>query len=386
MRRIFTKVSFFALLSGFIFSSCSNDLENPEPDVIKAVNAKASVSNTLAPLGDGIKLPNNLMINDIPIDPSAAVVPSECRYTPFDVAISNSFYSNIDDLGDYWRRDYADMNFYYTLTDESPQYFGDQGQYTNLVNKITRSLEKFWNMRNEVEVRGQHNATLNDFDKIVGILTFWYGFPQELAEDYADFFINYVNVESTFLIESPFVSLDGFAIHLDGLFDQGDLIVIGDGLVELAADAGVEDKVVWNGIMAHEWAHQIQFNNQGVWTYPGVDLSDPAEDTRSTELEADFYTGYYLTHKKGGTYNWKRVSEFLELFFNIGDCSFTSSGHHGTPLQRMEAARLGYELAKSANKNGHILSQDQVHDKFITALSSIVGEPVSEENTPNAFQ
>ncbi len=360
MRRIITKVSLFTLLSGFIFSSCSNEIDTVDEIEVNVVATKASASksgNSFAPLEATIKLPSNLIVNDVPIDKSAEVQSSECRYTPFDVAISNSFYSNIDELGDYWRIDYADINFYYTLTDESPQYFGSEGQYTNLVKKITRKLEGFWNMPNEVDVRGQHNATLNDEEKIVGVLTFWYGFPQELAEGYADFFVNFVNVNSTFLIESPFVSLDGFAIHLDGLFDQGDIIVIGDGLVELAAEAGVEDKVVWNGIMAHEWAHQIQFNEQGAWNYPGVDLNDPAADTRSTELEADFFTGYYLTHKRGGTYNWKRVSEFLELFYNIGDCSFTSDGHHGTPLQRMEAARLGYELAQSAKKNGHILSR-----------------------------
>ena len=385
MRRIITRISLFALFSGFVFSSCSKEIDSNEPEIINGVSATGSL-NAFKPLEVAVNLPNNIMSHDIPIDKTSAVVPSECRFTPFDVAISESYFSNIDELGEEWRRDYADLNFYYTLTDESTQYFGSEGQYTNLVKKITRKLEGFWNMRNEVDVRGQHNATLDDEEKIVGILTFWYGFPQDLAESYADYFVNFINVNSTFLIESPFVSLDGFAIHLDGLFDQGDIIVIGDGLVELATDAGVEDKVVWNGIMAHEWAHQIQFNNQGTWSYPGVDLTDPAEDTRSTELEADFFTGYYLTHKRGGTYNWKRVSEFLELFFNIGDCSFTSSGHHGTPLQRMEAARLGYELAKSAKKNGHILSENHVHDIFVSSLSRIVGEPVNEETTPNTFQ
>jgi hypothetical protein len=81
----------------------------------------------------------------------------------------------------------------------------------------------------------------------------------------------------------------------------------------------------------------------------------------------------YLTHKRGGTYNWKRVEDFLRAFFEIGDCSFESDGHHGTPDQRLRAALQGYYLAKIQMKNGHIYSAMDVHDVFVNKLDMIVG-------------
>ena len=266
------------------------------------------------------------------------------------------------------------MNFYYTITDESKAYFGDKGQNTNYVRNRTRSLEKFWKMQNEINVRGQHNNTLDDKGKIVQILTFWYGLPSDLAEGYADFFVDYVNPNSSFLIETPLLSFDGFAIALDGFLGQEDLIVIGDGLVELLSETGVEDKIVWTGILSHEWAHHIQFNNDYMDFWDNLFDNEP-ERTRASELEADFMASYYMTHKRGATYNWKRVKDFLELFFNIGDCSFENDGHHGTPTQRMESSRLGYELANGTKKKGKILSQEEVHNAFVAVLDDIVEVP-----------
>lgn len=316
-------------------------------------------------------IPLNRLITDSKINPNLLVEPSPCGPTPFDAVISASIDSNIDALGASWFFDYVDFNFFYTITDPRPQYFGANGQYTNLVRKIERNLVNFWDMPGEITVRGQHNATLDNEEILIEILTFWYGFPEADAALFADFFVNFVNVESTFLVETPLISFDGFAIALGGLLGQGDLIVIGDGIVELLSETGVEDKVVWNGIMAHEWAHHIQFNNFGDW-YPGGAADNEPEATRTTELEADFFTGYYLTHKRGGTYNWKRVEDFLALFFNIGDCGFTSSGHHGTPIQRMEAAHQGYLLARAAKANGKILSEQEVHDVFLSKLDDII--------------
>lgn len=374
MKMITKKVFLVALTAGLILASCSNEEETPigaESD-LNTVSATASIISP-SDFKATVEFPKNLMSNDFDLDLSAVVQPSSCGDTPFNTVIDQSVASNLDALGAEWYGLYAEMNFLYTITDESPQYFGENGEYTNLMKKITRNLKKFWKNQNEIMVRGQHNSTLNDKAKVIEILTFWYGLPEGLASDYADLFVDSINVESTFLIETPLLSFDGFTIDLQGQFDQNDLIVIGDGLVELASEAGVQDKVVWEGIMAHEWGHQLQINNSGVWEYPGVDISDPAEDTRSTELEADFFTGYYLTHKRGGTYNWKRTQDFLELFFNIGDCGFTSPGHHGTPDQRLEAARQGYLMAVGEKKKGKISSADKVHNTFISKLSGIVG-------------
>lgn len=334
----------------------------------KLINGKQSIVPGLI---NSRKLPASFL-KEFNLDPRNVITASECdSNTPFNQAYNASVRSNLDQLGLDWYYDYVDFNFYYTITDESVPYFGAEGQYTNFVNKTKRDLEKFWNMPNEVSVRGQHNETLNNKAKIIQILTFWYGFSMAEAQDYADYFVDYVNVESKFLTETPLISFDGFAIALDGYLGQGDLIVIGDGIVEILTKTGIEDKVIWTGILAHEWAHQIQFNNEQNW-YPNGAADNAPEATRTTELEADFFAAYFMTHKSGATYNWKRIEDFLKIYYNIGDCSFLNSGHHGTPLQRMKSAKFGSDLAMASQKNGHILSANQVHSSFITSLNEIV--------------
>lgn len=358
------KIISLTILSLVFIISC--ETESIEENSLTPINKTSNVKSTTA-LDNNLSVVHDLpasLIRDFSMNLERAVEASDCDSTPFNDVISESVSSNIDALGADWYGLYAEMNFYHTITDESKAYFGDSGEYTNYVVNRTRSLEKFWDMSNEIDVRGQHNETLNNKNKIIGILTFWYGMPQGLAENYADFFVDYINPNSTFLTETPLLSFDGFAIALGGILGQGDLIVIGDGLVELLSETGVEDKIVWSGILAHEWAHQIQFNNPN-W--------HPADEiTRTTELEADFIAAYYMTHKRGATYNWKRVEDFLDLFFNIGDCSFESDGHHGTPIQRMEASRLGYELAQNTFPKGKILSQDEVHEAFLDSLDNIL--------------
>lgn len=349
-----------------VLFSCQENISIEEESVDLKESFKVSEDNIEIPKAR-LKVPMDAMSNHFDLKPINAVEPSECDYnSPFDQVIFKSIVSNIDALGAQWYELYADMNFYGSFLPQDEPYFGDKGQYTNYVNNRVRSLEKFWNMPGEVEVRGQHNSTLNDKQKIIDILNFAFIIdPPFTAEILADYFVDVVNVQSTFLVETPLISFDGFAIALGGFLGIEDLIVIGDGLVELASEAGVEDKIVWSGILAHEWAHQIQFNNRGVW-YPSGAI------TRTTELEADYFTSYYLTHKRGGTYNWKRVEDFLELSYNVGDCSFDNPGHHGTHLQRMRAAQMGYELAQSAQKNGKIMNEDEVHEYFLASLDDIL--------------
>lgn len=131
--------------------------------------------------------------------------------------------------------------------------------------------------------------------------------------------------------------------------------------------------MAFGGILAHEWGHQVQFNNYTAWYGPRVDTP---EQTRKTELEADVFASYYLTHKRGATYNWKSAAEFFELFFNIGDCSFTSAGHHGTPTQRLAASRLGWIIAQETMPMGHILTAEDVHSLFIASLQSIIDNKI----------
>jgi predicted metalloprotease len=162
----------------------------------------------------------------------------------------------------------------------------------------------------------------------------------------------------------PYFTFNSVAIGgVPGLF--ADKIVMGDGIMAVYDDLGFGD-VAPQAILAHEYGHQVQFNKH-------FGLAAPApEATRFQELNADAMAAYFLTHKRGATLNQKRVEEFLQVFFNIGDCAFTDPGHHGTPNQRLAAARLGFELADEAQKQGQIMSADDFQAKFLAAYPSII--------------
>ncbi len=360
--------------------SCTPEAEiNTGEHELKAVGLRATVdqSEERPELLPSLTDLHGKVFNDFPLSFSSAVEPSDCGTTPFRIIASNYEALLINDFLTYWDgsidalflilNDYFIINQIAALNEnKNADYFGADGEFTNYVNKRVRSLEKFWDMPNVVEVRGQHTETLEDLEFIRLVYEKYSDAPEELIDlllDYAEFFNN----QSDQIPENPFYASDGFATF-DGF------IVVGDGIVQMLSEVGLDPKIVWSSILAHEWAHQIQFLNFGIWEYPLPPFNNTPESTRMTELEADFITGYYLTHKRGATYNWKRVEEVLESFFNIGDCGFNSNGHHGTPIQRMEAARQGFELAKSAQKNGHILPSTAVHDAFLNALDDIVGD------------
>ena len=299
-----------------------------------------------------------------------AVEESPCGPTVF-AQVQNKYIIDLvnDPLALSYYSLYTGINQRYArFLDVSEQYFGADGDYTKLMVKRERELESFWDMENEIQVQGQHTATLNDRDALATTLSEFYfsggqPIPLDLAYVIADSFIA-ENALSPNLPENLFFAADGFATGAR-------TIVIGDGLVSLLAETGISEDIVWTGILAHEWAHQVQFKNYGEW-YPEGAAKDPAESTRYTELEADFLASYYMTHKRGATYNWKRVEGFYELFFQIGDCGFDNPGHHGTPAQRYRAARLGFEVAQSAQKQGFILTQDEAHEIFTENINSLL--------------
>ncbi|MBF9254238.1 hypothetical protein I2I11_13115 [Pontibacter sp. 172403-2] len=369
------KRSKFALLClglGFLTVSCENEMEEIKMDSIsKSQNAVVAPSSRqamqekyalrlpadLTPLSENLR---NVLVGE-------AVEPSTCGPTEF-VAVQNKYarllVADPIAIGNYSL--YTQLNFIYPYyLDRSKQYFGADGEYTQLVVKRQRELEKFWNMPDEIRVNGQHNATLNDREKLADIFEAFGVGVNSRADAYAiaDELLA-LNAMSPNLPESPYFSLDGFAAG-------NNLIVIGDGLVQMVSESGIATDIVWTGVLAHEWAHQVQFNHTAEW-YPNGAASDPSAATRYTELEADFMAAYFMTHKRGATYNQKRVEEFFILYFQIGDCGFESPGHHGTPTQRLAAAQLGFDLADSAQKQGHILSAQEAHEYFVAHVDSLL--------------
>ncbi len=158
--------------------------------------------------------------------------PSEWDPTPF-FAYVGGYFNELTPFELALFEEYATINFLSTYLDESNPYFGVQGEYTNLVVSGQRKLEYFWNMPNEVVIRGQHNRTLNDRDKLAQVfLAFNFPTPTR-AEAYAaaDRIIE-VNKLSPGLLASPLLSLGAFAAPGGDYVAGGmDLIVVGYGVV-----------------------------------------------------------------------------------------------------------------------------------------------------------
>ena len=376
MNRLSFKAALACCAFGFFAISCEkeslvepNDSSLQGPNAVNKVNVEAGAT---APSSlRNLNVPEGIFIDDIQVRSLVealrqnAVTPTECGPTPFNTAIV-PYVMEFDSLEWEWYGLLSTINQLHTFIDDSPQYFGADGALTSFAAQNKRSLERFFGMPNEITLRGQHTSTLQNRDAIAAVYMQFAGASPAVAYANADFLIANVIEPSVAFDTTPLLSFDGFATF-------SNLIVIGDGIVQVLSDAGVEDKIVFAGILAHEWGHQVQFNNYEQWY--GEWVSTP-EATRLTELEADFFTGYYLTHKRGGTYNWKRAEQFFDLFYNIGDCGFESNGHHGTPLQRKAASYAGYRLAQETFPKGHILSADELHAIFMASLDDILANNV----------
>ncbi len=366
------------LCGGLTFLTVSCDKEDANSLMSPTQNLSATSSSSLT------TLPNNLKIDDSKIAKemfdcsyealsgrlpdmygSKVVAPSACGPTAFHSAITPHVSQfSAADWG--WYNHLSLLNQLYTYVDNSKQYFGARGELTDFAARHKRNLEKFWQMPNAITLKGQHTNTLQNRDAIAAVYLYFTTSTPTVAYANADYIIANAITPSQAFKKSPLLSFDGFAT-------SSDMIVIGDGIVQVLNESGVDKEVTFAGILAHEWGHQTQFDNikkwYGAWEYS-------PEATRRTELEADFLASYYMTHKRGATYNWKRSAEFFELFFNIGDCSFSSSSHHGTPLQRLAASRIGWIIAQETKPMGHILSADDLHALFTATLNSVIDNKI----------
>ena len=243
------------------------------------------------------------------------------------------------------------------------QYFGTTGQFTNVTNRSFNSLLRFWNIPTDILLRDAHGNIFADEAKVKSILLL-YGYPDSDATYFAGLLKVAMGSAAFMNYNHPLLTFNAFAATPDPFFGTPKKIVMGDGIQQMYEDLGFGD-VATQGILAHEYGHHVQFAKN-------VDFGSGPEGTRRTELMADAFAGYFLTHKHGAAINWKRVQQFLEVSYGIGDCGFTSSGHHGTPNQRMKAAAFGYKVANDAQKQGKILTSEEFILLFDAELPTIL--------------
>jgi hypothetical protein len=251
-------------------------------------------------------------------------------------------------------------------TSATPQTFGYAGAFTQVMTKVERDVKAFWDIpAQDIQVVAMHGTMLADAARTYQTYRLL-GLKDKTAAEYA------VAVRDA-LLASKTMNGGNYAFWTFNAVSfrhpaVGKKIVMGDGIVETYATLGFAD-VAPQAIFAHEYAHQIQYEKN---YFADVATLDGPEQTRYTELMADAMSAYFLTHARGEALNKFRVEEFLQVFYQIGDCAFDNDGHHGTPNQRWRAAQLGFNIADQYQQQGHILTSQEFHDLFVAEYPRIV--------------
>ena len=256
-------------------------------------------------------------------------------------------------------------------TRDTPQTFGYDGEYTTVMLKTERDVKRFWDIASDdIQLIGMHGTVLLDTERVAKTYEALFGLDAGTAAAVAALVKSTVVATKTLNGGNhPLFSFNAFALTTFG-GEIPDKIVMGDGVLAGFEAIGFGD-VAPKAVYAHEFAHHIQFEN-GYFEDAIATAGTPPEQTRYTELMADAMGAYYLTHSRGAAMNRKRVEDFLQVFFQIGDCGYTDPGHHGTPNQRMAAARFGFELAAEAQKQGHILPSETVYARFLARYPALI--------------
>jgi hypothetical protein len=252
------------------------------------------------------------------------------------------------------------------------QYYGVKGEYTAQLNKGLKDLKRFWDTKSDdIMMVAAHGSILQDRNKVLKVYKAEYGYSDEKANYYADSLGTLFKTYPEYLNGNhPFFTINAYAHQEKNYPAVGkiqDKIVFGDGLLQAFDALGYGD-IAPQAILAHEFAHHIQYN-LGIKDY-GIPLT-PAS-SRRYELMADAYAAYFLAHPRGAATQLKGVQQAAEVFSNLGDCLFDSELHHGTPSQRKVATEWGYKLANDTNKQGYIINSREFARLFDAALNDIV--------------
>ncbi|MFE4593028.1 neutral zinc metallopeptidase [Streptomyces laurentii] len=255
--------------------------------------------------------------------------------------------------------------------------FGVNGEYTKKLTSEMKNLKRFWDIDSaRIQMVPMHGADVfADRDRLARTLAVMYGDTPADNLDLADLFIEMIDSEPALQGgANPIFTFNAFAYsEVDDPAPMGisDRIIMGDGIMQGMNAIGLDD-VAPRGILGHEFGHHVQYQKNLFES----DLTGP-EATRRTELMADAFGTYYLTHSRGEALNAARVLNTQKSFYQVGDCSFTSSGHHGTPNQRFNSSNWGASVANDAPNQGHILPAMTLDKMFEVKLPDLVKPDVN---------
>jgi len=242
--------------------------------------------------------------------------------------------------------------------------YGRNGEYTLKLTHEFRDLKRFWDVDTRTfDMVPMHGTDVfSSVERTERAAELVYG-PGELSHRVATLIHQVMQLDPALQNGAhPIFTFNAFAFPGAPQFGIPERIVMGDGILQGMAAVGLDENGA-RAILAHEFGHQVQFKDN-LYTSP---LTGP-EATRRTELMADAFGTYYLTHKRGLALNAKRLLPSQKSFYQVGDCSFGSDGHHGTPNQRLRSSAWGADLAAAAQKQGHIQRSLSVAGQFDAAL------------------
>ncbi|GIF00724.1 hypothetical protein [Paractinoplanes rishiriensis] len=225
------------------------------------------------------------------------------------------------------------------------RFFGMDGEYTGKLQRSFRTMKRFWDIDGSgIELVPAHGSVLLDTARMTRLLTLALELPEAEAAEVAAALAVIVDQPQYDHGDHPLFTFNAFAYdslgeEIPGVGVPTNKVLMGDGMLEGFRAIGLSD-VAPNAVLGHEYGHHIQFQ-RNLFESP---LTGP-EATRRTELMADSFGSYYVSHRKGDNLRWHRSRKVLETFYNIGDCFFEDPNHHGTPNQRMRAADWGADLA-----------------------------------------
>lgn len=373
------------ILTSLLFSSCKKDLKPTSETTLQKMHEQSTISmvdgvgNEMTSIMPGEMLQGygkEQVYRDLIDLTGEQVAPTTCNSTS---AIRTWL---ISQRSDWTSTNYSQANSFYNIpfdyaylfeNSSANQTFGSHGEYNQIMPKTFKDLNRFWKMESVgIVLAGGHGTMLAEPAKVSKLLVA-YGYSQATSDYYGNYIANLVTTTPQFRNgDHPTFTFNAFASPRRDLTAVGYgilpfKIVMGDGIMQGYAAIGYDD-VAPQTVLAHEYGHQVQFNNNEFF-------ANTSEATRRTELMADALSAYYLSHARGAAMQWKRVQQFLQVFFNIGDCNFNSRGHHGTPLQRMASATWAYNLANNAQQQGHILSAQEFIALFDAQLPILVAGP-----------
>lgn len=308
-----------------------------------------------------------------------AVEPTTCDTTLVDRWLKEQLASwNEEVIGYVFDYAILDLPAYYALYFENSsqnQYFGVDGRYTQRMTKTFKGLQRFWNIKSDdIVLVAMHGNMLRDRNKIIKTYVAAFDEDPATAATLADIVVELTRAIPQFRNGNhPLFTFNAFAQEGFDFPPYGvvpDKIVIGDGFTEAFTAIGFGD-IEPEATLAHEFGHHIQFElgllGDGYVASP--------EATRRLELMADAYAAYYLYNIRGASRQFETASQFWQSSFNTGDCQFSSNSHHGTPAQKMAAAKWASTLAIQTQKLGRIFTSQEFTKYFDAQLPKIVKQP-----------